>query len=57
MRKDGLAEMAAPGQPVTRRRVLAAQGALGVAEQAIDLYPRQQLRLVVKQELGVELNP
>jgi len=26
-------------------------------EQAIGLYPRQQLRLVLKQELGVELNP
>jgi len=26
-------------------------------EQAVDLYPRQQLRLVLKQELGVELNP
>jgi hypothetical protein len=26
-------------------------------EQAIDLYPRQQLRLVLKRELGVELNP
>jgi hypothetical protein len=26
-------------------------------EQAIDLYPRQQLRLVLQQELGVELNP
>ena len=26
-------------------------------EQAIDLNPRQQLRLVLKQELGVELNP
>ena len=24
---------------------------------AVDLYPRQQLRLVLKQELGVELNP
>ncbi len=24
---------------------------------AIDLYPRQQLRLILKQELGVELNP
>ena len=26
-------------------------------EQAIGLYPRQQLRLILKQELGVELNP
>jgi hypothetical protein len=26
-------------------------------EQAIGLYPRQQLRLVLKRELGVELNP
>jgi len=26
-------------------------------EQAIGLYPRQQLRLVLKQELGVELDP
>jgi len=26
-------------------------------EQAVGLYPRQQLRLVLKQELGVELNP
>jgi hypothetical protein len=26
-------------------------------EQAVDLYPRQQLRLVLKQQLGVELNP
>ena len=26
-------------------------------EQAIGLYPRQQLRLVLKQQLGVELNP
>jgi hypothetical protein len=26
-------------------------------EQAAGLYPRQQLRLVLKQELGVELNP
>ena len=26
-------------------------------ERAVDLYPRQQLRLVLKQELGVELNP
>ena len=26
-------------------------------ERAIGLYPRQQLRLVLKQELGVELNP
>ena len=26
-------------------------------EQVVDLYPRQQLRLVLKQELGVELNP
>jgi hypothetical protein len=26
-------------------------------EEAIGLYPRQQLRLVLKQELGVELNP
>ena len=26
-------------------------------QQAIDLYSRQQLRLVLKQELGVELNP
>jgi hypothetical protein len=26
-------------------------------EQAIGLYPRQQLRLVLRQELGVELNP
>ena len=26
-------------------------------EQAIGLYPRQQLRLVLKQKLGVELNP
>ena len=24
---------------------------------AVGLYPRQQLRLVLKQELGVELNP
>ena len=26
-------------------------------ERAVGLYPRQQLRLVLKQELGVELNP
>jgi hypothetical protein len=26
-------------------------------EQAIGLYPRQQLRLALKRELGVELNP
>ena len=26
-------------------------------QQAVGLYPRQQLRLVLKQELGVELNP
>ena len=26
-------------------------------EHAIGLYPRQQLRLVLKRELGVELNP
>jgi len=26
-------------------------------EQAVDLYPRQQLRLVLKQKLGVELDP
>jgi hypothetical protein len=26
-------------------------------EEAVGLYPRQQLRLVLKQELGVELNP
>ena len=26
-------------------------------EQAVGLYPRQQLRLVLKQQLGVELNP
>ena len=26
-------------------------------EQAIGLYPRQQLRLILKRELGVELNP
>jgi hypothetical protein len=26
-------------------------------EQAVGLYPRQQLRLVLRQELGVELNP
>jgi hypothetical protein len=26
-------------------------------EQAVGLYPRQQLRLVLKRELGVELNP
>jgi hypothetical protein len=26
-------------------------------EGAVGLYPRQQLRLVVKQELGVELDP
>ena len=26
-------------------------------EQAVGLYSRQQLRLVLKQELGVELNP
>jgi hypothetical protein len=26
-------------------------------EQTIGLYPRQQLRLVLKQKLGVELNP
>ena len=26
-------------------------------EGAVGLYPRQQLRLVLKQELGVELNP
>ena len=26
-------------------------------EQAIGLYPRQQLRLILKQKLGVELNP
>jgi hypothetical protein len=26
-------------------------------EQAVGLYPRHQLRLVLKQELGVELNP
>jgi hypothetical protein len=25
-------------------------------ERAVGLYPRQQLRLVLKQELGVELN-
>ena len=26
-------------------------------EDAIGLYPRQQLRLVLKQKLGIELNP
>jgi len=26
-------------------------------EEAVGLYPRQQLRLVLKQKLGVELNP
>ena len=26
-------------------------------QRAVGLYPRQQLRLVLKQELGVELNP
>jgi len=26
-------------------------------EQAVGLYPRQQLRLVLKRELGVELSP
>jgi hypothetical protein len=26
-------------------------------ENAVGLYPRQQLRLVLKQKLGVELNP
>jgi hypothetical protein len=26
-------------------------------EEAVALYPRQQLRLVLKQKLGVELNP
>ena len=26
-------------------------------EEAVGLYPRQQLRLVLEQKLGVELNP
>jgi hypothetical protein len=49
-----------PGGCVTYTFDFAAGSQIALAEQfesAVGLYPRQQLRLVLKQELGVELNP
>ena len=49
-----------PGGCISYRFDFAPGSQIALAEQfkdAIGLYPRQQLRLVLKQKLGVDLNP
>ena len=49
-----------PGRCVSYRFDFAPGSQIALAEQfkdAIGLYPRQQLRLVLKQKLGVDLSP
>ena len=49
-----------PGGCVTYTLNFATGSQIALMEQfvtAVGLYPRQQLRLILKQQLGVELNP